>query len=345
MKIIISGGGTGGHFYPAMSTLQEFTARGIETYYIGATQGIEAQLIQNFTPQHTLLELSGVLGKSIGQRITALRQLAAGVVTLRTLYRSIKPDAVIGFGGYASAAALLAGATQRIPLFLHEQNSVTGLTNTLLAKIATATFSAFGNLGETVGLPLRQTPPLRPWSERQHLLILGGSQGSISLNTFVAHSLPQLIEHTGVPIYHQVGGRNYEPYMQEIMARYQTIPHNYHPFAFRDDIQELMATACGALARSGASSAFELMAAKVPTLFIPFPYAAYDHQYGNADYFSREGAAQVCREADFKVHGWEVFATFWEGREAMVPSLERLSVITLPATLCDRVLSKLHNKP
>lgn len=343
MKVIISGGGTGGHFYPAMSTLQEFTKRGSDTHYIGATQGIEAKLIESFTPNHTLLELSGVLGKSTSQRITALRQLAAGVATLRTLYRSIKPDAVIGFGGYASAAALLAGATQRLPLFLHEQNSVAGLTNKLLAKIATANFSAFGNLGQNVGLPLRHTPPARPWEERQHLLILGGSQGSVNLNTFVANHLPQLITYAGVPIYHQVGHRNYENYMQELQTRFGDVPANYYPFAFRDDVQELMASACGALARSGASSAFELMAAKVPTLFIPFPFAAYDHQYGNADYFSREGAAQVCREADLKSHGWEIFTTFWDGRATMVPALEKLQVITSPAVLCDQVLKRLDH--
>ncbi|MBB5022224.1 UDP-N-acetylglucosamine--N-acetylmuramyl-(pentapeptide) pyrophosphoryl-undecaprenol N-acetylglucosamine transferase [Desulfurispira natronophila] len=345
MKIVISGGGTGGHFYPAMAVLEAFERQGHQVSYVGAKRGIEAEKVAAFTPHFQLLELSGLLGHRLRYKLHSLWQLSRAVSHLRRHFRSHRPDAVLGFGGYASAAAIVAARLCGIPTFLHEQNARAGLTNTVLDRFTTASFSAYGNLGENMGLPLRATAfhPL-PSQQRSNLLIMGGSQGSLFLNTFVLDYLPHLTA-LNIDIYHQAGAPLYDEFKEQLHRRYgHELPEHYHCFAFRDDIHEIMAHSSIALSRSGAGAVFELMSLQVPTVFIPFPAAAHDHQYHNALFFEQRGCAMVHRQEEFLQNPMQIINRLRSHKEEYHEHLRQLSLRTSPDELAHRVLQLLPGR-
>lgn len=343
MRILISGGGTGGHFFPAMAALKSFQEKGFDVYYVGSRRGIEAEKVAAFTADFLLLELSGMLGHSALKKLQAGWQLVFAVKELLLLMRRMRPDAVVGFGGYSSAAAIIAGRLMGVPCFIHEQNAIAGLTNRLLDRVTTRSFSAYGNIGEHVGLPLRHSALVpAPADEREHLLILGGSQGSLFLNTFVGDHLGELTD-LGMPVYHQTGSLMHEKHMQMLHERYgRQLPANYFPFAFSDDIHHIMAGSVAAISRSGAGAAFELMQLRVPSLFIPFPHAAHDHQYANAKYFEDRGCALVYRQEEFERGAMDKVRTFLSCVDQYHGNMQGLEIDTDASTLTERIIGAIR---
>lgn len=301
MKFVVSGGGTGGHFYPALTVLRALQNDGHQLFFVGSSSGIEAARLELLECPVHLVQMSAFVGGGWRGRSRSLVRLMRATRELRGVLRTQRPDGVLCFGGYASAAAGLAAASLRIPLFVHEQNAVAGLTNRLLAPLARQSFSAFGNLGTPVGLPLRLPGVVSASDQRETLLILGGSQGSQYLNDFVADWAPQLLE-LGMPLVVQAGEHKLEDLRTRLRERWGLQESaSVRLIGFSDELPQLMRSSALAISRSGAGAAFELMQARVPTIFIPFPYAAGDHQYANAQWFVRRGCAAVYRQEAWSV--------------------------------------------
>jgi UDP-N-acetylglucosamine--N-acetylmuramyl-(pentapeptide) pyrophosphoryl-undecaprenol N-acetylglucosamine transferase len=305
--VILTGGGTGGHLYPAISIARALVELGCGAPgFIGSRTGLEAEVV----PREGFA-FHAIASRKVSRVVTpaaalSLASIAWGTVQAGMLLRRRRPLAVIGTGGYASAGVVLAAAFQGIPTLIHEQNSIPGRTNRLLARIVrrvAVTFpesTSYFPEGKSVltGLPIR--PEIISGDRRQAeerfgletdrrtLLVLGGSLGARSLNRAVREALP-LWANSGLQVIHQVGNRNWE----EHQAALRSAPAWYHPVAFLTDMGDAYAAADLVLCRAGASTLAELWAVGLPSLLVPYPYAHADHQSANARSAVTAGAATL----------------------------------------------------
>ena len=311
MKFLIAGGGTGGHYFPALAVASFLIERGHQVLYVGTVNGIEKKL--GFPSRRTLLlNISGVVGRGIKGYFSSFRFVTSTLKILGEL-SSFQPDAAIVFGGYASLPSGLAAFLRSIPLYLQEQNSVPGRVNRLLSHFSRCTFLGFPIAGRYIkdrtiftGNPVRkkilETVERREEERRQvleklgftekkkTLLILGGSQGALWINQLFLKVIP-LIKGYNLQIVHLTGNSKRE---DRLVEAYRDSGIDARVFPFYERIWELYAISDAAVSRAGALAITELSLFGTPTLFIPYPYAADDHQLKNAQYLSGKGAA-VCR--------------------------------------------------
>lgn len=310
MKVLLTGGGTGGHIYPALSVAR--CLAGDELLYVGTAEGPEAQIV----PEHGV-PFQPVPSRKLSRRgaphqlVGALAVNAWGVLAAMGLLRRFRPDVVLGTGGYASAAMMFAAGLLRFPTVIHEANSVPGRANVLLSKLATrialtyaATESYFPR-GKTIvtGMPVREDlltadpAPARSkyglHADQPTLLICGGSQGAESLNRAVLEALPELGQ-SGLQVVHQTGKDKYAKVLEQV----GTPPPFYHPFAFEDQMPSLLAASSLVLCRGGSSTLAEVMALGLPAIVVPLASAVGDHQTGNAKALVAEGAAVLVKDAE-----------------------------------------------
>jgi UDP-N-acetylglucosamine--N-acetylmuramyl-(pentapeptide) pyrophosphoryl-undecaprenol N-acetylglucosamine transferase len=309
VRIVLTGGGTGGHIYPALSVAR--CLAGEEILYVGTAEGPEAAIVPR----------AGIPFRTVPSRKLSRRPspgaLAAAAVSLwgvargAALLRSWRPDAVLGTGGYASAGIMFAAALLRIPTVVHEANVVPGRVNRLLARLATRVAVTYGSsacffpAAKTVvtGMPVRADLPAGdPARARQEfgldaarpvLLVSGGSGGAQTLNRAVAAALPELTR-LNLQIVHQTGKTHYEEVLREVGEP----PEFYHPTAYVDDMPALLRAATLAVCRGGSSTLAEMTAVGLPAVVVPYPYAVADHQTGNARALVEAGAALLVRDAE-----------------------------------------------
>jgi len=312
LRVLIAGGGTGGHYFPALSVAGELKKRGHEVIYVGSKLGIEGKL--GFPSSASLfLSHSSLRGKGFSSLLSLPGHLKAFKESL-SFIRKFKPSLAVVFGGYSSLPAGLACAVLGIDLFIQEQNSVPGKVNRLLSRFASLAFLGFPSASDFfhcpsnfTGNPLRKE--IKKARENKHkrkgilrklglsenkktLLILGGSQGALWINEAlksVAKELPKEVQ-----VIH-ITGEGKEAGLKEA---YEEAEIEARLFPFYDRIWELYTVADGAVSRSGALAISELSAFNVPTLYIPYPYAADDHQYKNALYLARRGGALLYRQEE-----------------------------------------------
>ncbi len=299
-SVVIMAGGTGGHIFPGLA-LAEYVRKHSEypVYWLGA-QGLETRLVPAANiPLHSL-PFYGVRGKGWMRRfITPWRLLSATWQAYRYL-RQVQAGCVIGFGGFASFPGALAAYLAGIPLIVHEQNAVAGLSNRVSAKMARKVFSAFPcqlKNAEVIGNPVRNAFRALPEPEQRFLtrqkalnvLVLGGSQGA----RFINQLMPSVAAQCQQPlhIYHQTGAA----LLNEAQAIWQTIEHQHEVIlsAFIEDMPQALANADIVICRSGALTVSELAAAGVASVLIPFPAAVDDHQTKNAYYLVDVHAAKL----------------------------------------------------
>ena len=310
MKVLIAGGGTGGHYFPALSVAYELKRRGHEVIYVGSKRGIEGKL--GFPASYSLLlSHSSVRGRGLSSLFSLFGHLKAFKESFLFI-RKLKPRVAVVFGGYSSLPAGLACVALRVGLFIQEQNSVPGKVNRILSRFATSAFLGFPAASDFLhcpsiftGNPLRKEikearkikrkevlRKLKLSEEKRTLLVLGGSQGALFINEAlksVARELPK-----GIQVVH-ITGKGKDKGLKEA---YQRAGIEARIFSFYEKIWELYLIADGAISRSGALAISELSAFKVPTLFIPYPYAADDHQYKNALYLAKRGGALLYRQEE-----------------------------------------------
>jgi UDP-N-acetylglucosamine--N-acetylmuramyl-(pentapeptide) pyrophosphoryl-undecaprenol N-acetylglucosamine transferase len=308
LRILIAGGGTGGHIIPALAIADELKSRhGAEILFVGTARGLESRLVPQAGYPLQLIRVGQLNNVSLATRARTLLDLPLGFLQCISLLRRFRPAAVIGVGGYASGPVMGAAILLRIPTLAFEPNAVPGLANRLVGKRVNAAAVNFAPAAQyfrgaqVTGIPVRaeffRLAP-RPAGAPPHLLVFGGSQGARVLNTTmpqIAAALLAAIPH--LTILHQAGARHAE----STLAAYQASgapPDRWQVAAFLDDMPQRFAAADLVLARSGASTVAELAAAGKPAVLIPFPQAADDHQRRNAEVMAQAEAADLLPEAD-----------------------------------------------
>lgn len=307
LRILIAGGGTGGHVIPALAIARELRDHHhAQVSFVGTARGMETRLVPEANFPLDLIQVGQLKNVSLLTRAKTLTDLPRGIARCLQLLRAIKPHVVLGVGGYASGPAMLAAILLHIPTLAFEPNAAPGLANRLVGRFVSAaavnfpeTASHFHNATIT-GIPVRpaffRIEP-KPAEAPPRLLILGGSQGAQALNQAMPQIAQQLLEAIpNLTILHQAGERHTTTTQQAYISA-GVDPHRITVTAFTDAIQAI-AEADLVLCRSGASTVAELCAAGRPALFVPFPQAADDHQTRNAEAIVRIGAADLLPQRD-----------------------------------------------
>jgi UDP-N-acetylglucosamine--N-acetylmuramyl-(pentapeptide) pyrophosphoryl-undecaprenol N-acetylglucosamine transferase len=313
--VMIMAGGTGGHIFPGLAVADELAARKIPVIWLGAVGGLETRLV----PQHRLrietIRIGGVRGSGVLTMLQMPLRLVRAVIAARAVLKRHAPRSVLSMGGYAAAPGGIAARWARIPLVVHEQNRIAGVTNRLLARTAQRVLTGFAEVfpqAEWVGNPVRASIAALPapavrYAGREgplHLLVLGGSQGAQSLNA----ALPEVLRRRGtrlaVAVRHQCGAKHFD----KARAAYMSANIEADVVPFEDDMASAYAWADLVICRSGALTLAELAAAGVPAILVPYPHAVDDHQTRNAEAMVAAGAARLVAEDDnFVKHLGAVF--------------------------------------
>lgn len=298
LRIIITTGGTGGHIFPAVAVIEALKKRrpDIDVLFVGGLYGPEKDLVRRAGVVFEGLPVRGFIGRG-PKAVPAMLAMLRGIVRAAGIVRRFRPDAVMGFGGYAGFAAVFAAHLLGRPCALHEQNAVPGAANRMLGRLVNRVCLSWAQASADAGFPPEKCVltgnPIRAdiaalgsrSSVREgtpHLLVMGGSQGARAINNMVVAMLPALRE-AGIDILHQTGASEYEAVRLSYLAAGispEETDRIVHPFLH--DMAEAYASCDLALCRAGATSMAELAATGTPAVFIPFPFAAHDHQTGNA---------------------------------------------------------------
>jgi UDP-N-acetylglucosamine--N-acetylmuramyl-(pentapeptide) pyrophosphoryl-undecaprenol N-acetylglucosamine transferase len=283
--IALTGGGTGGHLAIAASVKEALNARGHRPLFIGSTAGQDRRWFKSdtgfydriFLPSHGVMNRRGV------HRLKALFSMLKLAYTCRKALKRSGVTAVLSVGGYSAAPAALAALSLRLPLYIHEQNAVTGSLNRLLRPFARAFFCSFEPQSPCSDYPVKAAffSTARVRSQIKTVIFLGGSQGASAINRFATLVAPELARRS-IRIIHQCGFND----LDGIEAAYQGMGINATCFAFDPHLHERIAKADLAVARAGAGTLFELAANGLPALFVPYPYAAGLHQHQNARFLA-----------------------------------------------------------
>ena len=297
MRIAITGGGTGGHLAIAAALLEALKTRGHEVIYVGSTSGQDSAWFgdEKAFESRYFLETSGVVNRKYLAKVWALFKIFRAVLRSRSILKKEKIDGVIAVGGYSAAAATFAAYTKHIPFFIHEQNAVMGRLNTMMKPYARTFYSSFDPDSPIKDYPIRDifftTAHLR--SELKTIIFLGGSQGARFINDLALETVSICIAK-GIKVIHQCGDLD----LERIQKAYKDQNLDVELYSFTKELPALIARADLAVSRAGASTLWELTANGVPTLYVPYPYAAGDHQYYNAKYLVDKGFAWSQRESD-----------------------------------------------
>lgn len=346
-KLIFMAGGTGGHVIPALSVAHAIAEKGYEIHWLGTLAGIEAELVPKAGYQLHPLEIKGLRGKGIKALLTAPFKIMGAIKQAYRVLNKIKPDVVIGFGGYATGPGGVAAKLMGLPLIVHEQNAVAGTTNKLLNKISDVTLQAFPNTLKdaiTAGNPVRQSVMQVPdyqintGSGSLNVLVVGGSLGAVALNNTVLEALRQIPAHQQPDVWHQVGKRN----IQDAEAAYQEAGVSARVCAFIDDMNDAYAWADLIICRSGALTVSEIAAAGRAAIFVPFPYAIDDHQTENARWLENNQAAVICPQTELTetwlIEQWQHYNEHRNELKMMADNAKSAAMTTATETVVEQIM-------
>ncbi|HEX9079078.1 MAG TPA: undecaprenyldiphospho-muramoylpentapeptide beta-N-acetylglucosaminyltransferase [Desulfuromonadaceae bacterium] len=316
MKLIIAGGGTGGHLFPGIAVAEEFLSRDPDNQvlFVGTERGIEARAVPAAGYRLELISAAGIRGKGGLSQIKGALMMLYGYAQSRTILKEFRPDLVLGVGGYASLPMVLAARGMQVPRFIHEQNAIPGQTNRLLARVADRAFITLEESAKffpeektlLTGNPLRRQilaqaaataaeEPRTGGQGRFRLLVFGGSQGAHAINMAMLGALPFLEQVADrLEICHQTGAKDSD----EVAEAYRR-----HGFAgsatpFIDDMASAYRKADLVICRAGATTIAEVTACAKACIFIPFPHAVDDHQRRNAEALLKKQAGFMLLERE-----------------------------------------------
>ena len=324
MRLLIAGGGTGGHLFPGMAVAEEFLARdpSNQVLFVGTDHGIEARAVPAAGYRIELITAAGIRGKGLFSQLKGAAMMLYGYALSRKILKTFQPDMVLGVGGYASLPMVLAAKGMQTPCYIHEQNAIPGMTNKLLARFADRVFitleesARFFPKEKTLltGNPLRRqilnlaatqnSPSIHPLPEgeseqseqgRFRLFVFGGSQGAHAINTAMIAALPHLADLSDrLEICHQTGEKD----CTGVRASYEkgSIPSTVQPFI--SDMAVEYHKADLIICRAGATTIAEVTACGKACLFIPFPHAVDDHQRRNAEALLKKQACFMLLERE-----------------------------------------------
>ncbi len=309
--MMIMAGGTGGHVYPALAVARLLRESGVRIVWLGTRSGMEATVVPDAGFDIEWISIRGLRGNGpVGWLLAPIRLVRAMWQSMRVL-REIRPQAVLGMGGFVSGPGGVMAKLLRYPLVLHEQNASAGLTNRILARFADRVLTGFPSVPE---LPQRSEwvgNPIREGIERaagpspgttSRILITGGSQGAMSLNRLLPEAIRQLQENnevkTEIEVWHQSGRGK----AGELAERYRQAGVEARVSEFIEDMDSAYRWADFVVCRAGAMTVAELCAAGLPAILVPFPYAVGDHQAANAGLMAGHDAGVMLREEGLTSH-------------------------------------------
>ncbi|WP_299795238.1 undecaprenyldiphospho-muramoylpentapeptide beta-N-acetylglucosaminyltransferase [uncultured Shewanella sp.] len=356
-RILIMAGGTGGHVFPALAVAKYLCQQGWQVRWLGTAERMEARLV----PQHgfdiDFIDIKGVRGNGLLRKLAAPFKVIRSIIQAREVIKDFKPDVVLGMGGFASGPGGVAARLSGIPLVLHEQNAIPGMTNKILARIASQVLCAFeGTFGKTeaevVGNPIREE--LIALGDRAgapvggdalKVLVVGGSLGAKVFNDLMPSVTAAVSKTQSITVWHQVGKGN----LQKVKAEYQHLGQDgsVNVAEFIDDMEAAYRWADVVLCRSGALTVSELAAVGVPSLLVPYPHAVDDHQTRNAQVLVQAGGAfllpQTILDADKLIGKLQILASDREELNQMGQRAKSAAVLDATqkvATVCIRLAGK-----
>lgn len=292
--ILIMAGGTGGHIFPGLAIAKELSAHAIDIQWLGSKHGMENILVPKYHIKLHNVSTVGLRDKNGLTLIKAPFFLLLALFQTFKIFIRIKPDIVLGMGGFASGLGGVVAWILRIPLVIHEQNAIAGITNKLLSKLTTQTFQAFDGAFDqaiTSGNPVLCTPKQNKRNNKKlNLLVVGGSLGSKPINNVVSQF------KLDINIWHQTG----KQHLDDVRCQYNNKKAKIIPFI--DDMAQAYAWADVVLCRAGAMSVSELMLSAKPSILIPLPHAIDNHQFYNAKILADNNATILIEQKDFNVH-------------------------------------------
>ena len=328
-RFLMAGGGTGGHVIPALAVARELRRRGHEPFFVGTERGLEAKLVPAEGFELLKIDIGGLNRVTAGQRVLTLSKLPLTTVACGRFVR--RSAAVFSMGGYVAGPPVMAAILARKPVVVMEPNAVPGFTNRIIkrfvrrALISFAETAGYFPLGKTeiTGLPVREEffgIPSKPRGATLNVLITGGSQGSRTLNQAAQQSW-RLFREAGFPVrfVHQTGPRGFE----EISAAFREAGIEGEIVPYIADMPTAFAAADLVVCRSGAGAVSELAAAGKPSILVPFPFAADDHQTRNAEAMQRVGAARLFRDADWTGESMFSAITEMSGQSALLEQMSQ----------------------
>ncbi len=320
VRVILTGGGTGGHIYPALAIAKGLLARDaeIEILYVGIQDGMEARLVPEAGTAFKGISGQGLPRKLSVEAIKVIGKSFKALWETKRILREFHPDLVVGTGGYVSGPVVLTASLFNIPTLLHEQNALPGITNRILARVVRRVMVTFPesiahfgvkNKLELVGLPVRQEIGqirreagakhfgLRP--DRLTLLVTGGSRGARTLNQAMINVLEHLAQRSDIQVIWATGTMTYPETIEELKKRGISWQRpQWRVLEYLKDMPEALACTDLYVGRAGATSLAELMVAGIPSVLIPYPYAAENHQEHNAQALAQAGAAQLILDSE-----------------------------------------------
>ncbi|WP_420239156.1 undecaprenyldiphospho-muramoylpentapeptide beta-N-acetylglucosaminyltransferase [Telmatobacter bradus] len=313
LRLLIAGGGTGGHIIPALAVARQLVANfQAEVLFVGTNRGMESRLVPEAGFALRLIQVGPLNSVSLATRLRTLLRLPAAIFDCRKILREFQPQVVFGVGGYASGPAMAAALSLKLPTMVFEPNAMPGMANRLVGKrvqAAAVNFEAASrwfNHCEVSGIPVRPEffhLPQPPAGQPPHLLIFGGSQGARILNQNLPLVVAKLLEAVpGLTVLHQAGARHAETTAAAYLAT-GADPARWSVQPFINDMAASFARANLVVARSGASTVAELAAAGKPALLVPFAAAADGHQKRNAEAMVAAQAAVMLEETDLAGEG------------------------------------------
>jgi UDP-N-acetylglucosamine--N-acetylmuramyl-(pentapeptide) pyrophosphoryl-undecaprenol N-acetylglucosamine transferase len=337
MKILIAGGGTGGHLFPGVAVAEELRTRGHAVHFVGTQRGIEARICPaEGWPLH-LIRVTGLKGSGFLGLVSGLLKIPSALGESLAILRRELPDLVVGVGGYASGPLVLMAALSGRPTAILEQNSLPGITNRILGRVVGRVYGAFSSAERffpkgkfrLCGTPVRHKVRARmagaaaghqDASARTSLLVVGGSQGAHAVNELVSEAILLLAKRKmAPPLIHQTGSAD----LERIRKRYRDAQLEAEVCEFIDDMAAAYRTARLVVGRAGASTLAELTTLGLPSVLIPFPLAADDHQTNNAKELAEMGAARLLiqKETTAESLATAIETLFFDG--AMIENMGR----------------------
>jgi len=331
-------GGTGGHIFPGLAVADAVKAAGWKVVWLGNPDGMEARLVPSRGYEMAQVRFAALRGKGLLRKLLLPFSLLSGFWQALKVIKQVQPDVVLGMGGFISFPGGMMAVLKGKPLVVHEQNSVAGLANRVLARVAERVLSGFpGVLGmaDWCGNPVRPEiaaldAPARRYAERieehapLHLLVIGGSLGAQALNEVVPQSLALLAEEERPQVVHQAG----EKHLSSLKGNYQQAGVAANCVAFIEDMAGAYAWADLVICRAGALTIAELAAAGVPSILVPFPHAVDDHQTLNARFLANAGAAILLPQSELTAERLSLLRNL--SREQLLQMAEKARALAKP---------------
>ena len=319
--ILIMAGGTGGHIMPGLAVADHLRDLGWRVVWMGNPDSMEARLIPGKGYETAWVLFGALRGKGLLRKLMLPFNLLRGLVQARRVIKRVKPDVVIGFGGFITFPGGIMAALCGIPLVLHEQNSIAGLANKVLSRFAKRVLTGFPGVfdkGEWCGSPVRPAiaalpPPeqrMAGRSGRLHLLVIGGSLGAQALNEAVPQALALIPAEERPDVVHQSG----EKHLEALKENYRHAGVEAYAVAFIEDMAGAYAWADLVICRAGALTIAELAAAGMASILVPFPHAVDDHQTANARFLADAGAAILLPQAELTAEKLSLLRTLPRGQ-------------------------------